>query len=535
MKKMLAILLALTLCLTLFAACGGDGGSETTPKANSALDNYETPDLTGAKLTMYMADNADYSPEGSWQNQAVEKVLGCELNILELSSFTQQYYTMMAEHNIPDLTFGNTYNNTYTQFGDDGAYVNIYNYLDMMPNVKAYLENPEYASNFERYTVREGVMYCLPVIEEADTNPYAFLYREDIFEKHDLTFPTNQEEFIATLRKLKELYPSSYPLSMRSLTGHSATVTSWGFLWGESHVMSGSYGTIFNLGEDGKYTFSLVGEVYKEMAQFFLELTQEGLMHPSCATMDTATWQETFASNTSFITWDKVDRLPSLNIAGQSLKSEFQMVAGVPFNFGEYAETTDVVTTSRKAGIGSGAQYWHAIGDNENIAYSIAYVDWLYSEEGKTVTNWGIEGESYTVDENGNRDFIDEFIKAQGGIASSGLNMLEQVGVRMLEPYMASLTESESESLALAQEYTGQGTAQHRLNYTEEEQFIYDTYATALYNYGTQQWSKFVLGQRDFSEWDDVLAEMKRKYHYDDLLKIHEDALVRTLEENGIA
>ncbi len=537
MKKIVALLLALTLCLTLFAACGGEGSQEETKGAitNSKLENYKTPDLTGAELTMYAWDNADYDPEGSWQNQAVEKVLGCNLNIVELPSFSQQYTTMLAEKNVPDLTFGSTYNNTYTQFGEDGAYINIYNYLDMMPNVKAYLENPDNASKFNKFIVREGVMYCLPVIQEADTAPYTFLYRKDIFDANGLTFPTNQEEFVATLRKLKELYPSSYPLSMRSLAGHSTTVTSWGFLWGESHVMSGHHGTIMNLGEDGKYSMTLVSEAYKEMAKFFLELTQEGLMHPSCATMDTATWQETFASDTSFITWDKTDRLPSINIAGQSMNPDFQMIAAAPFNFGEYAKTSDVVTTSRKAGIGSGSGYWHAIGDNENTAYSVAYIDWLYSEEGKTVTNWGIEGESYTVDENGNKDFIDSFIKEQGGITSAGLNTLEQVGVRMEDAYVASLTELEKESLELAQQFTGKGTAQHKLNFNEEEQFIYDTYATALYNYGTEQWTRFVLGQRDFAEWDNVLEEMKRKYHYDELLKIHEDALVRTLEENGMS
>ncbi len=537
MKKFVALLLALTLCLCLFAACGGEGSQEETKGTlkNSALENYKTPDLSGAELTLYLAENADYNPEETWLNKAVEKKLNFDLNMLELDSFAQQYLTMLAEGAVPDLTFGNAYSHTYIQLGEDGAYINFYNYLEQMPNVKAYLADPENAVDIAKYTVSEGVLYCLPVAQEKSTAPYTFLYRKDIFDANSLTFPTNQEEFVATLRKLKEIYPKSYPFSMRSLTGNSLTVQSMGYLFGDSHVMAGQTGTIFTLGDDGKYHLSFVGDSYKEMAQFYLELTKEGLMHPSCATMDTATWQESFASNTSFVTWDKTDRLPSINIAGQSMTPEFQMIAAAPFNFGEYAKTSDVVTTSRKAGIGSGSGYWYAVGDNENIAYSIAYIDWLYSEEGKLMTNWGVEGESYTVDEQGNKVFIQSFLEENGGMHNAGLNQLAQVGVKQYDPYVSSLSQAEKESLELALQFTDKGTAQHMLKYTEDEQLTFDTYATALYTYATMQWSKFVIGQMDFAQWDDVLAEMQRKYHYDELLKIHEDALARTLEENGMS
>ena len=534
LKKLVAIILALACCLTLLAACGDEGTVETKPKKNPALENYEKPDLAGVKLTQYMPSNADYDPEGTWLNLAVEKHLGCDLEILELESFASQYFTMMAEHKVPDVTFGGSYNTTYTQFGDDGAYINYYNYLDMMPNVKAYLEDPENAKDVSKYTVRDGVLYCLPVRQEGNTAPYTFLYRKDIFEANDLSFPTSQEEFVATLRKLKEIYPTSYPFSMRSLTGNSLTVQSFGYLWGDSHVMTGHYGTVFTLGEDGTYHLSFVGETYKAMAKFFVELKDEGLMHPSCATMDTATWQESFSSDTSFITWDKTDRLPSINIAGQSINTSFQMVAAEPFNFGEYAKTTDEVHTSREAGYGAGTSYWYAIGDNENVSYSMAYIDWLFSEEGKIFTNWGVEGESYEIDENGERTFIPEFLEEQGGVLNAGLNQIAQTSFKMEKPYLESLTQAEKDSLALAQKFTGGHTAQHQLEYTEEEQFTYDTFATALYNYVTQQWSKYAIGQADFADWDNMLAEMQRKYHYDEVLKVHEDAYARLAEKYGL-
>ncbi len=536
-KKLLAVLLALVSCIALLAGCGGDSDVDTDFQggSNLALENYTAPDLTGVTINVYANENSDFDAEGSWAQKKVEEKLGVDIVYIELDSFTQQYMTMMAEGQVPDLTHNVSYNQTYDQLGNDGAYINIYHYLDMMPNVKAFLEDPANASDIKRFTVEEGVLYCLPLVSPEQTDPYVFLYRKDIFEKHGLTFPTNQEEFVQTLEKLKELYPDSYPFVLRNMNGNIQVAQSFGHLWGGSHVLQGNFNTVFTLDENGEYYMAQISNSYKEMAQFLNDLMDKGLMHPSCATMDTATWYEAFGSDTSFITFDKTDRLPMMNRTGQSLKEDFLVVAAEPFNFGSYAETTDVVTTTWADGIGSGTTYWYAIGNNANTANTIAYVDWLFSEEGKVLTNWGVEGESWEYDENGNRKFIDAFLDSHGGLLPSGLYQAGVVGYRLTEAYVAAQSETDIASMRLGQQFLGEDDPQHRLRYTDEEQLVYDTYALSLYNYAQTQWSKFLLGQRDFSEWDQVIEEMKAKYHYDDLMAIHESALARVLEENGMA
>lgn len=535
-KKLLALILALVCCFALLAGCGGEDTDSTAgSKKNSALENYERPDLTGVTLTQYMTANNDYEAEGSYANEIVEELLGVNYQIIELDSFNTQYLTMMAEGNVPDVTWLNSYMQTFVTFGEDGAYINIYDYLDMMPNLEAFLNDPANALDVARYQQPDGALYAIPSKSEGVTAPWTFLYRKDIFEANGLTFPTNQEEFVATLRKLKELYPDSQPFIMRQMTGNIGGAQNFGHLWGAAHVMQGNYGTIFTLDENGEYFMAQQSNAYKEMAQFFNELTAEGLMHKSSMTVDTAGWMEAFASDTSFIGYDKTDRLSALNRTGQSLKEEFLMVAAAPFNFGSYAETTDVVSTSWADGIGSGSGYCYCIGDNENLENTLKYIDWLYSEEGIVVTNWGIEGESWEYDEDGNRKYVDGFLDEVGGHTKSGLGSTNLTGYRLLDAYVKSLTAEETESLLLAQEYVSKSPAQHKLQFTEEEQLLYDTYATACYNYAQTQWSKFVLGQRDFSEWDQVVEEMKASYKYDELMEIHYDSLARVLEENGVS
>lgn len=531
-KKLLALLLALSCSVTLLAGCGG-GNEETGNDFNPDLENYVAPDLSGVNLTIYSSENTDFDAEGCWVEGKIEEKLGVSIEFVELDSWNEQYLPMMAEGNPPDLTMHNAYLQTYFQFGEDGAYVNLMNYLDIMPNVKAFIEDPAHKSIVERFTSEDGSLYLLPIYIEAQHDPYVFLYRKDIFEANNLTFPTNQEEFVATLRKLKELYPDSYPFVMRQMTGNMHSIQSFGHLWGASHVNLSLANSIFNQDENGNFYSAQLSDSYKEMAQFLNQLTQEGLMHPSCATMDTATWYESFASSTSFISFDKTDRMPSITQTGKSLDENFHLMAAAPFNFGTYAKTSDTVTTSFAVGKGGGTTVWYAIGNNKNKEYSMAYLDWVYSEEAKILTNWGVEGESYTVDENGNKQFIRSFLDEHGGLLAAGLYQPGLTSTRMIDAYKASQTESEAESLAIGLQYVDKGTPQHMLSYTEDEQFVFDTYATALYNYLQAEWLKFYLGKRDFSEWDSVMETLKSKYHYDDLMKIHQDALARVLEENA--
>ncbi len=525
-KKLIAGLLALVCCLGLLAGCGGNGNNNGND-FNPDLENYVAPDLSGVTLSLYSPNNADLDPETSWMAGKIEEKLGVSIDFIELDSWNEQYLPMLTEGNPPDLTFNNTYQDIYFTLGEDGAYVNLMNYLDIMPNLKAYVEDPDHKALIDRFTSEDGSLYFLPVYIPAQHDPYTFLYRKDIFEANNLTFPTNQEEFVATLRKLKELYPDSYPFVIRNMTGNMQTIQSMGHLWGASHVNVGIANTVFTQDENGNFFSAQIGSEYKEMAQFLNSLMQEGLMHPSCATMDTPTWYESFASATSFITFDKTDRMPAITKTGKSLDANFEIMAAAPFNFGTYAATAETVTTSFALGIGGGYSMWYAVGNNKNKENTLAYLDWMCSEEAQIMTNWGVEGESYTVDENGNKQFIQAFLDQHGGIQNAGLYTPVLTVTRMIDAYKAAQTENEEASLSMGLQYVEKADPQHLVEYTEDEQFIYDTYATALYNYLQAEWLKFCLGKRDFSEWDSVLDTLKSKYHYDDLMKIHEDALSR--------
>ena len=356
---------------------------------------------------------------------------------------------------------------------------------------------------------------------------YTYLYRQDIFEQNNLTWPTNQEEFVATLRKLKELYPESQPFVMRNMIKNIAAAQIYGHLWGAAHVyVSGD--RLFTLGSDGKYYLGQVSPAYKEMLLFMQELMAEGLMHADSPKIDTNGWIKSFATDKSFITYDKVDRLPVINEAGQAVTENFMMVAGEPFNMGSYAKETDVVTTSFYGGLSS---YAYMIGDVENLGQVLDYVDWLYSEEGHIMTNWGVEGETYVVNEDGTKSFVPEFVESQPTLAQSGLTVSCMGGYSDFEAYKAFCEPYLAEAITIAEQYAGKGPQQYVLPYTDQELAVFSTYANGLYTKLCDLWYSTLTGKTTIEEWETESARLCEIYRYDTLLKIHEDALARLLAE----
>ena len=518
LKKSLALLLVLAMTAGVLAGCGGVNLGTVNLKTDIVIpdiENYETPDFQGETLELYMPANNDFEAEGSYADQAISKTLNLNLVFKELDSFDSQYNPMLAEGDIPSLTMRNSWTNANNQLGEDGAMINIYDYLDAMPHVKWYLENTQEGKDFVRdYSYKEGVLYGVPTIESGTAACYGFLYRKDIFAANEMEFPTTEEDFYNTLMKLKSLYPTSYPFVLRGLSGSMGSMSSWGYNWGIGHQVFGVKNSILTL-QNGEYVFAPTTETYKQLAQYIKKLMGEGLLHPSSMTMDTSGWTEAFASNASFISFDKMDRLPALNLAGKQLNPDFKLLGTTGIAFGENGRVeTQVVDKVIRT---------FMIGYNDQLATTLQYVDWLYSEQGVTITNWGIEGESYTVDENGEKSLNMDFINSLGSYGPSGLSQAGVAGYKDFNGYLSACDDEMRESIALCLQ---KATADQQilLAYTGDDQLAIDTYATSCMSYATGQLAKFVMGQRDFSEWDAYVNEVNTKYHLAELQTAHENA-----------
>lgn len=492
--KLLSTTLLATLSLALLTGCTDDNAS-----ANSTTTN-DTTQATESKnevtLQVLMPSHANYPFNSEWEildivNDVTGVTLKADAILNTNSAFQEKLTTTMVSGNLPDLIFPIN-NNAIKTYGGDGAFVNILDHMDKLPNFSAwYAENEVSATP---YKSADGSLYQFPSAGTQDTNRYGWMYREDIFEEHGLEIPTSEEEFYNLLVKLKELYPSSYPLAFRSgfeLFNHFAP--QWG-----TYSMADGAARYASLTDDGEWVFAPVTDEAKEMYEFFYKLHQEGLIIPNFLSIAEAGWEEAMASDISFITIEYLGRIDTLNAVLRKSNPEFTISYMPPFACSENGKAQ---LTYPKVGF-----YGYIItSTTKNLDSALEFCDFWYSDEGYELASWGKEGVHFEKVDGEN-----EWIDLTEQIEMRTETGLSTYGLYQLYDYDASLklaTPELQEAYETARLYDAQ--IQPQLAWTDEEKAIIDTVAIDISDYAKENVSLFLTGQRSFDEWDDFVAKIE--------------------------
>ncbi|WP_088104037.1 ABC transporter substrate-binding protein [Halalkalibacter urbisdiaboli] len=115
--------------------------------------------------------------------------------------------------------------------------------------------------------------------------------------------------------------------------------------------------------------------------------------------------------------------------------------------------------------------------DNPDPVRAIKFLDWMASEEAQILNNWGIEGEHYTIDENGNRYISPEEREAR--LSDSEYN--RRTGIDVFKAYGPHYGNGVLDSTG--QPFTVNTPEQLTENYTEKEKEV-------LANYGVERWGE---------------------------------------------
>lgn len=527
-KRSLALVLALVMCMGILVGCNGDSGSGNVGQGNVVVGGDRNNPLFSemTEIELNVIENATYDLQNNYLDTLLQQQENIKLNVTEGYNIQQ----MIVDQDLPEIVYMNAimYGNEY---GPKGAFLNILDYLDQMPNLKArLLADTGWIANL---AAADNGLYHVPVFTEGNSTPYAFIYRKDVFEKHNLEFPTTRDEFVSVLRQLKQLYPNSYPFVLRQMNGNMQGFMYLCMSFGTSLALTGATQTVMDYDhENEEWYYGPTSEGMKDMVSFLAQLYKEGLLHKSTITLTDAQWTEAFAKGddkdgVSFIGWDKMDRIPAqLQLAGEALNPEFSLVAGAPIKFNELGEGA---TYADDSGVGSYNFLLSATMSKEQRDKVLTYIDWLYSEEGVETTNWGKEGETFEYDANGNKKWLDSLLAETDPQYTRGLAFNGAHGVRAWDAYEGWQTEIHKENIKFANSF---GTLPGRpsLQYTDDEQTIYDTYWQSIHDYARGEIQKFISGERDLATWNAYVKTVESDaYMFDQLMKIHETAYDRKL------
>jgi len=522
MKKFIIFLMVFTLCLTSFTACSkkdsntGNSNNTSTAVPDSSASGPLFKQPVTLKLMTISHPTWPYNSEW-WIYKALEKATNVHLDVIPVpqSNYVEKLHLTMASGDIPDLVFIND-NDVRNKYGAAGAFANITKNLNekTMPNLyKLYNESKENQAWVKRFTSGDGMLYSLPNFEYGDGNRMTWMFREDAFKANNLSIPKTYDELYKDLKVLKEKNPDSYPFSFRDLykDGNNNRL----------NLMASQWGTGYPYDFDAKtqtWKFGPEAASFKDLAMWLNKLYKEKLIPTDFLTFSAQQWEEMMSSGKGMVSVDYTMRIEQFDKAMKPQNPNFELKFMAP-----PTGTTNGQQKLTFTAIGNATLVISAA--SKKIDAAVKYCDWLYTKEAKDMVSWGKEGETYKVVD-GKRTWIKPAGSEKDGVEKIyGLGTMGTYLWYDGKTFQVDATPEYIESISETKKYDAPLTP--LAAYNEVEAKMNNTVGQTIITKLNEQITRFIVGQRDFSEWDSMVKEMK-DLGVDKMLKAMNDSYVRS-------
>lgn len=403
-KRWVASVLALTLTATL-AACGGNGGSSTAETEGSAASGTKSDDLKPITFTYFSEDSST-----NWNNMKDEvgKVITEKTGVTLDAEFAvgdpvQKISLIAATGNYPDLIAAKA---DVGKLVDAGAVIDLTDLIDKYaPNIKKMLGDKLVRT---KYSLDDHAIYAIPTWSAVEEKKFK---ADGGFElQHRVVKEAGYPEIrtVKDFEKVIQGYITKHPtdengnknigLSLNADDWHMYQVTNLGF----QTTGGPDDGEYYIDQETHQATYHFRRPEEKEFFRWLNHMNSIGLLDPESFVQKTDQFKAKVASGRVLgladPEWDYGDGQNALKAAGKFDQT-----------YGHYPVTmsTEYKDTSFwPAGFDGG--YGISISSKcKDPVRAIKFLDFLASEEGQILNNWGIEGKHYTM-ENGKRTLIPE-------------------------------------------------------------------------------------------------------------------------------
>ena len=509
-KRIMALILAGVMMFALCACTGGESGGAAT------MDPLTKDDVIDITITSHPS----WPYLEDWKVwEYIEEGTGVTLNVTCIpgADASTKYPLMFAARDTLSDVVSFTYKPDTEKYVSQGALVALDDMEQYMPNYKAWVESlteEEYDNVVKTRKSADGKIYYAPVSgRERSQNVRAWLYRKDIFEKHNLKVPTTFDELYEVCKELKALYPDSYPYCLRqSFTNLDVSGASWKPYW--------CTGLYFDYNAD-KWCYGATEETMRDVLEFYIKMVEEKLMPSDFMTINNTTWQELITTNRGFILPEYQTRIDFFNSLARPINPDFDLHAMVP----PVADPENGVAMVNRYNVDPTGLTITNTGDEKSMANAAKFVDWFYSDEGSLRTSWGKEGETYEV-----VDGKKQYITDEAGTQANTLYGLGTYG-SFLRMDPEAVLAFESEDLAETRDMVLEHTMPYAnptitLAFNAEEQKVVDEYQTAITNYAQEMITKFILKQEPLSKYDEFVENLY-DMELEKLLAAYESAFAR--------
>lgn len=508
-KRWISMFLVLVLCISMLAGCGKGNTDNGGKKNDSVQTNQDGGTSKGpVEISMFVPSRL---PEAIYdENTLTFKTMAERLNIkLNIESVDQgeaknKFSVIISSGKYPDVMASSV--RDINTFGMSGAFIPLNDLIEEhAPNIKKYLlENKEAMA---QAAASDGKIYGIPMLSGVRT-AMGYNIRQDWLDDLGLKAPVTIDDWYNVLKAFKtndlngngvgDVTPLVLECAWENYYMNFADA------WGIELNGNNDYWMI----KDGKVVFAPILPETKEFLATMTKWYQEGLIDSEFITReDTNNYHilNNKAGATCYWTGYVAAQNYNKEVLANDPDTNWQVIQPPVLTAGQKPKTF-----SQQAAIVNYA--WGISSSAKNVVDIIKMFDYVYSEEGSLLFNFGIEGEGYEM-VGGEPKYLESILNSEGGtILYNRVNGMQAlIGMRQLPEYEAAscINDDVKQQLFNYVDNDYFYPINPSLTLTEAEEEIYSVKMSAINTYVQEELIKFFIGTRSLDEFDNFVQRVK--------------------------
>lgn len=537
MKKHSFKLRILAAALSALTAAGAFSGCSQGSAASSSSDGSASEESsaqadTPVDITWYQVNRVSAvakSMNDVRAFQEIAKATNINLTFEHPSSGSdtnEQINLLIASNALPDIIFWNW----KSMPGGIAKYVQEETILPLND-----LDTPNYDAALERYPECEQYAYLedgtLPAFYQLDPDPRrttysGFVVRQDWLEQLGLEVPETVDDWHIMLTAFKTQDPNGngeadeIPYIEDKGNNLKSFAAAWGVLAGVCYDP-----------DTGKVVYGPAQPEYKEFLKTMNQWYSEGLIDPEFATTDKKQYAAKIQNQQAGSWSGSINRAVGDNIAAVRTTDESFSCVGINApkkdeNSVAYMPQSDSLMKLGEAAI--------ITTSCQNPQAAARLLDYCYSEEGQTLLNWGIEGESYEIVD-GEKQFTDNIMNPGEGLVPKSAILLYAMPANGNPKVMdfdaaSKIQYTYQESYDSIDNWMKADTSlmiHPNTQYTAEESSQIASIINECTTYHDEMVLKFIIGTENIDEKFDSFVEEFQKMNVEEAVKLTQDAVDR--------
>jgi putative aldouronate transport system substrate-binding protein len=407
-KKWGIQLLALILVVAVMAGCANNNSSSNAGQTDAAGE------VVGKSPITYSFGTT--SNKQTWDTpitKAITEATGVSLEYdVIVGDIFQKWDIWRASGDYPDIIRLDALN--LQKYMEAEAVIPLEDLIDQYgPNIKE-----KFGDRLDMLKQADGHIYSIYPVNLSEEAPAdsAGPYVVQMAVLEDAGYPE-----IKTLEQLYELiknYKAKYPkIDDQDTIGYIAAM--------ESFMINHSFNNaaIYSDGRPDHGNFYLDGDnvnwnptsdMSKRLNEFYFNLIQDGLFDIESFSMDLEGMQAKMAQGRVLASYAPGWMVGGVNAALRAEGKEDRMYAQLQLMFDKNVVDKTVTLTPANPG----THEWAITANAKNPERAIQFIDYLFSDEGQILTNWGIKGQHYEIVD-GKRTVLESWSQEKAGDADA--------------------------------------------------------------------------------------------------------------------